>query len=652
MITEKDFSDNPDPKKKQEEQPQEEKKPIDLQENLPETVSEPAIDDAEPTTEVEEISAEKATQEPPTDEPIVEENTEEGLPIVTHVEETEEESEEELQPEADNRSIAELTGEMEKILNQKDAGKDFKIFNHLKTLALAKIQNEKEEKKHAFVSAGNAEENFSWDHPYTQRINILSNLFKEKHDDYQKVVEENQVKNLEERQSIIERLKNLYTNSEVGTNLFREIRLIKEDWKKAGQVAKSEFKILNNNYFHHLNQFYQMLDLNKEYLGQEYAHNLETRQHIIERAKQLENEPVVQKALNELQYLHKLWKEEAEPVAEEFREKTWEEFKEISNKIHARKGELTAQLEVSQQENLSKKEEIIAAIKGFSEPGQNNHNFWQNAIKKVEELRSEFLKIGSVPKKLSNQNWNDFKVTLREFNAKKNEFYKGLKGSQQTNLEEKLKLIQTAKDNMLSEDWETTVPLFKKLQEDWKKIGHVPRNMANKVWDDFRDACNTFFDNFRDKNKATNDNWKDNYNQKFKILEELKTIGEDESSVLRIEALKTAWNNIGKVPKDKLSINTEFNKVLKEKLKLNKINEFELKEEGLSENQLTDKARKLKSQISDLEAEILKLETNLSFFNNPNRENPLLKDTFDTIDEKRSQLENLKVSLHNIITGE
>lgn len=61
------------------------------------------------------------------------------------------------------------------------------------------------------------------------------------------------------------------------------------------------------------------------------------------------------------------------------------------------------------------------------------------------------------------------------------------------------------------------------------------------------------------------------------------------------------------MPRDKISINSEFNKALREKLKLNKINELELKEEGLSENQLTDKARKIKTQISELQAEIVKL---------------------------------------------
>lgn len=550
-------------------------------------------------------------------------------------------------------SLSDALKEMETIINSNNAGENFKRFNALKEKANHAIHDEIEDKKHEYTDAGNAAENFSYEHPLQSRLSALVHIFREKHDAFQKSQEEEQKKNLEHRQELIDRLKNLYTNSEPGTNLFKSIREIKEEWSKAGQVAKSEFKILNNNYFHHLNQFYQMLDLNKEFLEQEYSHNLEKRQHIIARAKELENEPVVQKALNELQYLHKLWKEEAEPVAEEFREKTWDEFKEISNKIHERKSELSAAIETEQNANLEKKNEIIAEIKKLSEPKDNpNHNYWQSSIKRVEELRSEFLKTGSVPRKLSNNNWNDFKSTLRNFNTTKNNYYKSLKGSQQDNLDEKLKLIQTAKDNMLSEDWDIAVALFKKLQEDWKKIGHVPKSMTNKIWDEFREACNTFFNNYREKSNASTDNWKENYKLKKEILEELKTISDEEGSIEKIENIKTSWNNIGKVPRDKIGINSEFNKTLREKLKLNKINELELKEEGLSENQLTDKARKIKNQIADLEAEIVKLENNLSFFKNPSRENMMLRDTYNTIDDKKAHLETLKQNLHNIIAGE
>ena len=549
-------------------------------------------------------------------------------------------------------SINETLDEMEKIVNKDDTSSFSRRFSSLRDHANHKIADETEDKKHDYLEQGNPEEHFEFHHPESSRLSALVHIFREKQDKFHKQQEAEHHQNLEERLAIIERLKNLYTSSEPGVNLFKAIREIKEAWGNAGQVAKSEFKNLNNNYFHHLKMFNEMLDLNKEYLEQEFAHNLEKRQHIIQRAKELLDENVVQKALNELQYLHKLWKEEAEPVAEEFREKTWEEFKEISNKIHERKAELIAVMESDQQDNLDKKNRIIEELKKLSNPENINHTYWQEAIKKVEDLRADFLKIGAVPKKISNQNWTDFKQALRDFNAAKNDFYKNLKGSQIHNLEEKIKLIKTAEDNMNSEDWEIVVPLFKKLQEDWKKIGHVPRSQANKVWDDFRNACNLFFKNYREKNNATGDNWKENYKNKKALLDQLKELMQEEGSVEKIENIKNAWNAIGKVPKDKLAINTEFNKTLREKLKLNKINEFDLKEENLSESQLTDKARKIKNQIADLEAEVVQLENNLAFFSSPSRDNPLLKETYENLDSKKEQVESLKLSLHNIIAGE
>ena len=99
-----------------------------------------------------------------------------------------------------------------------------------------------------------------------------------------------------------------------------------------------------------------------------------------------------------------------------------------------------------------------------------------------------------------------------------------------------------------------------------------------------------------------------------------------------------------------IAINTEFNKTLREKLRLNNASEYDLKDENLSESQLTDKARKIKNQIQDLEAEISTLENNLGFFNSPSRDNPLLKDTYAKIDEKKLQLEHLRSALHQIIS--
>ena len=550
-------------------------------------------------------------------------------------------------------SLEEILIRLEKIINTKEVKEFAKEFSALRNEALQFINQETEKMKATHIEAGNPEEDFSWEHPQLAKLSGLNNIFKKKYNEFRKELEEELEKNKQTRLEIIEKLKNLYLNSDLETNLFKEIRKIKEEWANAGQVAKNEFKLINNNYFYHLNQFYELLNLNKEYLEQEYAHNLEKRRQIISRAKELLEEPVIQKALNELQYLHKLWKEEAEPVAEELRESTWEEFKAISNEVHNRKAQLTEQIEKSQEENLIRKNQIIEEIKRLIEESKDKgHDFWQKAISKVDKLRQEFLNTGSVSKAFSNKNWSEFNSVLKEFNTIKNNFYKDLKALQSANLKAKKALIKIAKDNVNSEDWEAGLTLFKKLQEDWKKIGHVPRSASNKIWEEFHNACNTFFANFREKTNAESENWKMNFKAKSALLEELKILTDEEGSITKIERIKNEWNAIGKVPKEKIAINREFNKVLKEKLKLNNISVFDINETSLPEDKLTEKARKIKKQIADLEAEVVKMENNINFFNNATRENPLLQESFTKIDEKKAQIEALKKSLHNIISGD
>ena len=106
-------------------------------------------------------------------------------------------------------------------------------------------------------------------------------------------------KNLSKRQSrkrisIIEKLK-IFTRILNQTPIFSAPS---EKLKKNGKrwtSSKIRIQNLNNNYFYHLNNFYQMLDLNKEYREQEYAHNLEKDSILLPSQRITKNEPVVQK---------------------------------------------------------------------------------------------------------------------------------------------------------------------------------------------------------------------------------------------------------------------------------------------------------------------------------------------------------------------
>lgn len=512
------------------------------------------------------------------------------------------------------------------------------------------FNTESEKKKKAYLAEGGEEEGFDYRPAVKKEFDELVAQFKAQQEAHHEKQKSEQSTNIKERQEIIERLKNLYTNAAPETNLFQEIRKIKEDWRNAGFIPRIQFKRMQQDYYFHLDQFYEMLDLNKEYREQEYEHNLEKRYQIIERVKELIKEPIIRQALNELQFLHRLWKDEAVPVAEEFREKTWQEFKELSSKVLERKTELYEKLEKEYDHNLEQKNKIIAAITKLANPEKEaNHRYWQKSIKEVENLRKEFIGLGKVPKGEASQNWNHFKEALRSFNTAKNNFYRARKHEQHENMQKKLNLIEIAKQNQDSEDWDAALPLFKDIQQQWKNIGYIPRKKSNELWEEFQNACNHFFDNYRSKTGNNKDDWQHNFEEKKELIDQLKNIKKNSQAAEEINEIKNKWNALGKVPKNKKDINKNFEKVLEEKMLANNMSIFDLEDDHLSEQQLTDKARRIKKQIDNLDIEISNLENNLAFFNNPNRDNPLLKDTYANLDTKKEALENLKTALHQMI---
>jgi len=558
---------------------------------------------------------------------------------------------EDSQEEYTDWTLDQLASEMTKILKTENAGAQGAQVSKIKDAFRAQLEKEIASKKEAFIKDGGNEEDFDYQPAVKNKFDGLLTTFKEKQNAFLEKQKSEQDVHLKERENILNRLKELYTNADPGTNLFKEIRKIKEDWSNAGFIPRTQFKRLQQDYYFHLDQFYAMLDLNQEYREQEYEHNLQKRYHIIDRVKELIEEPIVRKALNELQFLHKLWKEEAVPVAEEFREATWQEFKKLSNEVLERKKELFDKLEKEYEDNLIHKNKIIEKLKELAQPTKKaGHSYWQNALKKVDALRKDFIATGKVPKGEAGNNWASFKEALKSFNTAKNDFYKERKQEQQDNLQKKLDLIQTAKDNQDSEDWDTSLSLFKNIQEQWKSIGHVPRSKSDQIWNEFQEACNHFFDRYRDKTGNTNDDWEKNYETKKELLSQLKEIKkDDEEAANKINEIKNQWNATGKVPRSKININKEFNKTLKSKMEDNHMSIYDLEDNHLSERQVTDKARKLKKQIEDLETDISNLENNLAYFTNPSRENPLLKDTYNKLDSKKEELENLREALHQMI---
>lgn len=535
--------------------------------------------------------------------------------------------------------------------------------NSIRDIFLKKFDEHETERKQKFLDEGGDELSYQPDQFLKNKFNSAYHDYKTKLNSYYKEQEQNEQNNLNKRLQIIEELKELYTTPmESISSFFKKFRDIKERWHNAGKIPKSRAGDVFRTYFHHLDNTHEFIKLNKELEELDYAHNLEQRRAIISRAEELTTEPSVQKALNELQYLHKLWKEQAEPVAEEFRESTWQEFKAITQKIHERKSELFEKIKEEQQANLEKKQAIISQLETIASAENPDHSFWQNNVKKIENLREAFFTTGRIPKETSSDTWSKFKSLLHEINNKKNTFYKDLKKIQQENLKKKNDLLEIAKANKDSEDWEVALNLYKKIQNEWKNIGHVPRKYSDKLWDEFRENCNYFFNRYKLRNNKVNEEWIENLKRKQSLLEEISSISatDKEDALAKINDYSIQWNSIGKVPRENMNINKEFNSAIKNLIKKfdidkNTIDEIQLNikvenyKQSKDDKKLDEDLRKMRKQIQDLGHEIVQLENNLSFFSNANQDNPLLQNTLNNIESKKTKLDELKQTYSKLV---
>ena len=220
--------------------------------------------------------------------------------------------------------------------------------------------------------------------------------------------------NLEERLALIEELKNLIEKEENAS--IREFHNIQARWRKCGMVPREQSSAVWQTYQHHVERFFDYLKLNREFRDMEFERNLAEKNKIIARAEELINEPSVKKAFEELQMLHRLWKEETGPVAADQREAVWERFSAATRAIHERRHQFLRQQKEILKANLEAKLAVCQKIEDLAAQGASSHDGWQKKMAEVEALKEQFKAIGIVPENHNNEVWERFKEVNRKFN--------------------------------------------------------------------------------------------------------------------------------------------------------------------------------------------------------------------------------------------
>ncbi len=617
---------------------------------------------------VNEVAEEETTEEEDTISAPVENENQAAISAINEVnaEESEDESLKDRHDipmlDYETLSMEQLVDELsklvvvEKVMSVKDHVEE------LKKAFLSKYHHFIDEKKEEFHAENpDTTEDFHYHFPLKVKFDQLYTQYREKKNNHFQSLQNNLKANLENRLAIVEELKNLVHSQESIPVTLKKFNDIRDRWKVAGPIPKDRYNHVWNNYHFHLENFYDILHLDREIRDLDFKHNLVQKLKIIERVEELLKEEDINKAFRELQDLHRIWKEEIGPVSREHREEIWNKFSELTKQMHDKREGLYEKLREVENANLEKKKEIIAQIQTLGDEKVNSHSAWQAQIEKVEALRNQFFSTGKVPAEVNEDTWTAFKNAVRNFNISKNSFYKEIKKDQNDNLSKKQALVARAIELKDSTDFAVTTPLLKQIQEEWKTIGHVPRKVSDKLWTEFRAACNEYFERLKEQKSEVNEEEVAAFENKKAYLETLRSFeltGEHRADLDAIKAHIETWKSFGKVPFARRHIEGKFNKILDalfEKLSASKKDNEMARYANKLDNLAHSDTRKLDNEkvfimrkIDEVQGEIFQLENNIQFFANAKADNPMVKEVMKNIEFKKEELAILKDKLKQL----
>ncbi len=511
-----------------------------------------------------------------------------------------------------------------------------------------------------WVAAGNDAKDFvPANDELKAKLHDIFNRFHKLREEEKKRAEEEKLANLKEKQAILEKIRAL-VDSEETENTLSGLRDLMRSWKEVRTIPKefhdtlaSEYRVLIEKYYDNLSIFNELKDLDRE-------KNLEIKIELIKKVEALKEESSMRKAIGTLNKYHEDWKN-AGPVRREISEEIWLRFKAASDIIVDRVKQQRAEIDAKRQQNLEKKLLLVEKSETAITAMPENTAEWQKLGKELDGYFEEWKKIGPVPSQNNEEIWARFQGVRNTYYTARKVYFKDLNKNKSENLKLKVALCEKAEALKDSEEFMKTSDKFKEIQEQWKKIGPVPDEHNQAVWNRFRAAFDAFFERrnvFFDERKKQESGAVQAREAIINMLQKITTEGA-EITFEKLKSIQSDWNNAGFVSGKRFhSLNNKYQKIidplfqkLREENKLDRVKNVKnyvdgIKDSADGKSKLKIEERKLKDIIKKIEDEIATIDNNKSFFALSKNADAVLKQFDDKIKKLNEQKDRLIAELN------
>ena len=526
---------------------------------------------------------------------------------------------------------------------------------HLKTVFYKLHFAEREAQQKAYLDNGGDPEKYQVLPDEDEEIfKAEMTIIKEKRQKAFLALEEEKQQNLKKKETIIEQIKAMITTPDEANKNFDQFKKLQHEWKEIKTIPAEKANELWRNFQLYVEQFYDMLNLNREAREYDFKKNLEKKTKLCEAAEKLADETDIISAFHQLQELHQEYRETG-PVAKELREQIWTRFKAASTVINKRHQQHFETLRAREEENLKKKTVLCEKAEEIAKKENKTSADWEKLTKEIIAIQQEWKTIGFAPQKMNVKIFERFRAACDEFFGRKGEFFKQLKEQFAENAEKKKVLVEKAKALSDSTDWKATSDKLIALQKEWKTIGMVPKKIGDQLWNDFLAACNHFFEARNAVHADSRNEEHQNLSKKRDIISQLKELVEQTGENLheKVQQLTEQYNKVGHVPyKEKDKLYKEYHEVLDKIYKDLHISAARKRVDNFRNNlkkvadrgvdALDNERGRLLRRYEQLKQEVNTYENNLGFLNISSKKGNTL------IDEMNRRIQKLKDDMDEV----
>jgi hypothetical protein len=242
-------------------------------------------------------------------------------------------------------------------------------------------------------------------------------------------------------------------------------------------------------------------------------------------------------------------------------EADWQRFQAAAQQAYQPCKEYFAAQALLREENLRRRDALLAKLTAF-EAGPNwEQPDWQAVIRLLRETKQEWRRCLPVDRDAGKQQQEKFKALTAGLQGR-------LDAEYASNVQQKEALIERARQALASDDARKAIDAVKELQQKWRTVGPVPRDVDQRLWGEFRQHCDAVFQKREQESAAYAAGLENNKTQAIALCEQVESIAALEGAELlersrTLVELRSAFEALGEFPRaDTRALRNRFDRGL------------------------------------------------------------------------------------------